>query len=389
MYESYFGFRERPFSLLPDPDYLFLGETHSNAYTMLQYGIVSQAGFTVFTGDIGSGKTTLVRRLLSDIDEEIEVGLISNTNKAFGDLLQWVLLAFSLDHRGKDRVECFREFVDFLIDQYSRGRRTVLIVDEAQNLGPDGLEELRTLSNVNADKDQVLQLILVGQPQLRELLRKPELEQFVQRILAEHHLGPLSASECKRYIRHRVARAGGDPHLFRHRVCLAVHKATGGVPRLINAVCDSALVYAFGAGRKGISEDLLTEVLEDRSASGLAGAGDYSGRESVNAPARPKTNPPREPLAATAGPRGLPGSELGDLLGELKALRADVETLRYEVRRGSASAPEGRRGDSSDVAGGQAPSEQVDRESRSGQGEGELARNVAVFRRSASEDRGE
>jgi len=191
MYEAFYGFREKPFSILPDPSFLYLSPKHSTALALLEYGLMNQAGFNVITGEIGTGKTTLIRYLLSQMDRDMTVGLISNTHRSFGELLQWILFAFNLEHRGKQKVEMFQDFLDFLLREYSQNRRTVLIVDEAQNMPTDTLEELRMLSNVNADKDQVLQLILVGQAQLRETLRRPDMEQFAQRIVVDYHLEPL------------------------------------------------------------------------------------------------------------------------------------------------------------------------------------------------------
>ncbi|NNF16565.1 MAG: AAA family ATPase, partial [Gammaproteobacteria bacterium] len=170
MYEQFYKLDEKPFTLLPDPAFLYLGKKHQMALTMLQYGLANNSGFSVITGEIGSGKTTLIRRLLNEMDDDISVGLISNTHQSFGDLLQWVLMAFGLEHKGKEKVECYETFVNYVVEEYAGNKRTVLIIDEAQNLSIETLEELRMLSNINSDKNQVLQLILVGQPELRATL---------------------------------------------------------------------------------------------------------------------------------------------------------------------------------------------------------------------------
>ena len=169
MYEAFYGFNEKPFSLLPDPGFLFLSSKHLQALSMMEYGLMNQAGFTVITGEIGSGKTTLVRQLLKqlELDHTTTVGLVSNTHQSFGELLQWVLLAFKLEYRSKEKVELYETLANFIAREYNQGHRTVLIIDEAQNLGFEALEELRMLANINADKDQVLQLMLIGQPGLR------------------------------------------------------------------------------------------------------------------------------------------------------------------------------------------------------------------------------
>ena len=207
MYESYYGLREKPFSILPDPDMIYWGQNHRLAFAMLEFGVMNNAGFTVITGDIGCGKTTLLRYLLRNLDSNITVGLISNTPRAKAELLQWVMM--SLNQPFEDSYPAlFKKLQQYLYDQHFRGGRTILIVDEAQNLGLDSLEELRMLSNINADKDQYLQIILIGQPQLKDLLRSPELLQFAQRVSSDFHLKPLNANEVKDYISYRLKAAG-------------------------------------------------------------------------------------------------------------------------------------------------------------------------------------
>lgn len=269
MYESFYGFREKPFSLLPDPSFLYLSEKHRMALTMLQYGLMNQAGFTVITGDIGSGKTTLIRKLLEEVGDEVSVGVVSNTHRNFGELLQWVLLAFDLEYRDKKKVELYETLADFIVRQYSEGRYTVLIIDEAQNLSPEALEELRMLSNINADKDQVLQLILVGQPGLRDILRVPALYQFAQRVAVDYNLKTLSLEETWLYIRHRLRTAGGDPNTFDTKACAAVYYYTGGTPRLINVLCDTALVYGFADHKRRIDAAIVCDVVREKSTGGI------------------------------------------------------------------------------------------------------------------------
>ncbi|MGF1615763.1 MAG: ExeA family protein, partial [Gammaproteobacteria bacterium] len=265
MYESFYGFKEKPFSLLPDPGFLYFGKKHSMAFTMLQYGVVSQAGFTVIAGEIGCGKTTLIRHLLNHLERDVTVGLISNTQHKIGELMQWVLLAFGLEYRNKEKVELYETFVNFVIGEYAKQRRTVLIIDEAQNMDAQTMEELRMLSNINSDKDLVLQIILVGQPELRAMLRRPELEQFAQRIAADYYLEPLNAQETTDYIRHRLTIAGGAPSLFDNEACDLIYRHSRGVPRLINALCDNALVYGFAEQRELIDAEIVRDVLRDRS----------------------------------------------------------------------------------------------------------------------------
>jgi general secretion pathway protein A len=265
MYETFYGFDEKPFSLLPDPAFLYLGRQHSNAYSLLQYAVLSQAGFTVITGEVGCGKTTLIRHLLNQLTDEVTVGLITNTANARDNLLKWVLRAFRQDYKNKDPVELHEIFEDFLIAEYGHGRRTALIVDEAQNLPIDTLEELRLLSNINADKDQVLQLILVGQPELKTKLELPDLQQFAQRVVVNYHLSALNQQEVPRYIQHRLERAGAEAPLFSDAACDLVHQSTDGVPRLINALCDMALVYGYAERVRTIDDGLVQTVIDDRA----------------------------------------------------------------------------------------------------------------------------
>ncbi len=269
MYESFYGFSEKPFSILPDPSFLYLGKHHSLAFSMLEYGLLSQAGFTVITGEVGSGKTTLIRHLLTQIGDDITVGLLSNTPREIGELLQWVLLCFEQDYQKQSKVALFDAFSRFLIDQYANKRRTVLIVDEAQNLSAEVLEELRMLSNINADKHQVLQLILVGQPELREKLRRRELRQFSQRVSVDYHLKALNRDEVHAYIMHRTRHAGRAEPVFSEAAMDLVFEGSGGIPRVINVICDTALVYGFADQQPMITEEQVNSVLEDKRETGL------------------------------------------------------------------------------------------------------------------------
>lgn len=270
MYEAFYGFREKPFSIIPDPGFLYFSPKHRMAFDLLEYGLMNQAGFNVITGEIGTGKTTLIRHLLGQMGPDVTVGLISNTHQSFGELLQWILFAFNLEYRGKEKVEMFHTFLDFLVQQYGQNKRAVLIVDEAQNMAAETLEELRMLSNVNADKDQVLQVILVGQAGLRDTLRRPDLEQFAQRIAVDYHLEALNQDETRTYIRHRINIAGVDnPGLFEDAACDAVYQHSQGVPRLINLLCDTALVYGFAEQKAKINAQIVNDVAADKQKGGI------------------------------------------------------------------------------------------------------------------------
>ena len=268
MYEAYYGLREKPFSILPDPDLIYWGDTHRLAFAMLEFGVMNSAGFTVITGEIGCGKTTLVRYLLRQLNRHIALGLISNTPQGKADLLQWVMMSLNQPHEGSYPT-LYKGFQRFLHEQYSKGRRTILIVDEAQNLGLEALEELRMLSNVNADKTPFLQIILVGQPQLKDMLRTPQLLQLAQRVSSDFHLKPLNETDVTQYINFRLKAVGSRSQLFSEDACKMIAGASRGIPRTINILCDTALVYGFAANANQITPDLVTMVIEDKQEYGV------------------------------------------------------------------------------------------------------------------------
>jgi general secretion pathway protein A len=264
MYERHFGFKSKPFALTPDPAFLYPSRQHAMALTMLEYALVSHAAFALLTGDIGSGKTTLVRKLLRQLDNRVAVGLITNTHGRFKSVYDWALSALNVSSSNDSDVAKYEALVDALVREYAKGRRTLLIFDEAQNLSVEVLEELRLLSNVNSEKDLVLQILLVGQPELRDTLSRPELMQFAQRVSIDFHLRPLDAQEAQAYIHHRLEVAGGKPSLFAAAAIALIHARTGGVPRLLNQLCDMALVYAYADGRQRIDADLIEQLVHDR-----------------------------------------------------------------------------------------------------------------------------
>ncbi len=269
IYNEYFGLQKRPFTLLPDPEFIYWSTPHKQAYTMLEYGLLTCAPITLITGEIGSGKTTLLRELLKSMPEEYNVGLISNAQGDRGELLHWILMSLGQSvERDMGYVHLFHQFQEFLIDQYSNGHRTVLIFDEAQNLSVETLEELRMFSNINADTDELLQLILVGQPQLCDLVADPKLVQFAQRIAAEFHLPTMDADEVEKYVTHRLEVAGCTSRIFTKGACESIHLVSRGTPRLINQICDYALVYAYSYERREVDAAVIQQVIEDRKIYG-------------------------------------------------------------------------------------------------------------------------
>jgi general secretion pathway protein A len=268
MYEAFYGLREKPFSILPDPDLIYWCQNHRLAFAMLEFGVMNSAGFTVITGEIGCGKTTLVRYLLRRLDEHVTVCLISNTPRTQDGLLRWVMMSLNQPFEGS-YLALFKQFQRFLYDQYSKGRRTILIVDEAQNLGLEALEELRMLSNVNTDKQQFLQIILIGQPQLKDMLRAPQLIQFAQRVSSDFHLRPLNIHEVSDYIDFRLRAVGSRSQLFTDDACKIIADTSRGIPRTINILCDTALVYGFAAGAERITAELVNTVIENKAQFGV------------------------------------------------------------------------------------------------------------------------
>jgi type II secretory pathway predicted ATPase ExeA len=271
MYLEHYGFKQAPFNLAPDPDCLYLSSKHRIGLSMLQYGLSEAAGgLTVITGDVGAGKTTLLRKMLQQLDyERLNVGVINNTLGFEEHLIRWVASAFKIPYEDKDDIALFRLFQQYLIDQYARGKQTVLIVDEAQNLLAKSLEELRLLTNINAEKDQLLKIVLLGQPELLSLLSKPELSQIAQRVSVEYHLEPLNQEDTHHYISHRLEVAGGDPEIFSPKAVDVVFYLSGGVPRLINTLCDYALLYGFANGQAKISFKSLLESAQGRRLGGI------------------------------------------------------------------------------------------------------------------------
>jgi len=268
MYEAFYGLREKPFSILPDPDLIYWCQNHRLAFAMLEFGVMNSAGFTVITGEIGCGKTTLVRYLLRKLDEHVTACVISNTPRSQDGLLPWLLMSLNQPFEGSYPA-LFKQFQRFLYDQFSRGRRTILIVDEAQNLGIEALEELRMLSNVNTDKQQYLQIILVGQPQLKDLLRAPELLQFAQRVSSDFHLRPLNADEVGEYVDFRLRAVESHSDLFTDDACKLIADTSRGIPRTINILCDTALVYGFAAGATKITAEIVDKVIQNKAQFGV------------------------------------------------------------------------------------------------------------------------
>lgn len=269
MYEAFYNLKAKPFSILPDPDFLYWGKSHRIAFAMLKFGSWNQMGFTVITGQVGCGKTTLINHLLATMQEDTTVGLVSNMREDSGELLNWVLLAFDQPLSEKPYPMLFQQFKIFVQDEFAQGRRVVLVIDEAQNLGLKALEELRLLFNINTSKDHLIQLVLVGQPELRQQLISPQLTQFAQRISSDFHLNPLPEDEVADYIGQRLEIAGGISALFSPQAIETIAFESRGIPRVINILCETSLVYAFSLNEPTVTESTVKKVIRDKSEFGV------------------------------------------------------------------------------------------------------------------------
>ena len=264
MYEAFFNLQMKPFELVPDPRFIFLSRAHKKALTYLDYGLRERAGFILLTGDVGSGKTTLLRNLLNTRNDRIVLAKLFNTSVNSDQLLAMINDDFGLSVQGKDKISLLRDLNDFLVQQFAAGRQPVLIIDEAQNLSAELLEEVRMLSNLETADSKLLQIILSGQPELRTLLALPELLQLRQRISINCNLSSLSRAETEQYIRHRLAVAGNaDAVSFEPETFQIIHDHSRGIPRLINIICDFLLLSAFAEETRTITPVMVRDVVTD------------------------------------------------------------------------------------------------------------------------------
>lgn len=264
MYRSFFNLTCKPFDLIPNPEFMFLSKTHKKAITYLDYGIRERAGFLLLTGEVGSGKTTIIRELISKHHERVVMAKVFNTNVNAEQLLSMINDDFGLPVQGKDKIELLRDLNHYLIEQYGKGNQPLLIIDEAQNLPPETLEEIRMLSNLETSDSKLLQIILVGQPELRTLLAKPELRQLRQRISFQCNLQPLNRQEMEEYIFHRLQVAGNRDALhFAPPALDLIFTYCCGIPRLINIICDFLLLAAFAEEVRDVDEEMIRDIAGD------------------------------------------------------------------------------------------------------------------------------
>ena len=269
MYEEFYGLHEKPFQIVPNPEYLFLSEKHQNALTYLEYGLTENVGFILLTGEIGSGKTTLIQYLLKRLNTDMLVAVIFNTNVSPDQMLGLILKEFELSSPSNDKAAMLDVLYEFLIQKYAGKKQVLLIIDEAQNLNDAALEEVRMLSNLQTDDQALLQIMLVGQPELAAKLKRPNLIQFAQRIAVSYHLAGLDRKETGNYIAYRIQKAGGHIGLFTDEAIDKIYDVSCGIPRSINLLCQAALVYGFADECKTIEKQIIEQILEDQIGIGL------------------------------------------------------------------------------------------------------------------------
>lgn len=271
MYERFYELRERPFALSPDPDYLYRSRVHSEALSYLRYGIEGHAAFIVITGEVGSGKTTLLQAALRGVDRHTAVARLVNTQLDARDLIEAVMLDFGLaPENGMSKPRLLRVLAEYLVQQRIAGRLALLVVDEAQNLSRAALEEIRMLSNLETEKSKLIQIVLVGQPELRAIMARPELEQLRQRVTVSYHLPALDVDETAAYVNHRLARAAaGTPMVFPREVTDVIHQYSRGIPRRINVIADAVLLYGYGEGQRTIDLELTRKAIDELQSSGI------------------------------------------------------------------------------------------------------------------------
>jgi general secretion pathway protein A len=329
MYEQFYGLKEKPFQITPNPAFLYRSPKHDTALTYLEYGLTENVGFILLTGEIGSGKTTLVQHIMGRLEHDIEAALILNTNVTAEELLLLILAEFEVPRPPGGKADVLMAINSFLIERYSQRRRVLLIIDEGQNLSEQALEEVRMLSNLQSDDQSLLQIMLVGQPELIAKLKQPSMRQFSQRIAASYHLTGLDRQETGNYIAHRLKLVGGDPGLFTPAAVDIVFSLSGGIPRAINLVCQAALVYGFADNAAQIGQDTIKNISRDNLGIGLAAS---SAEGSPPGPAAP----------AAAGHNGNGfDRKLGVLEADMKDLKQIVSNQLKDIEKQSQSAREG------------------------------------------------
>jgi len=323
MYEEFYGFREKPFQIVPNPAYLYKSEKHAKALTYLEYGLRENVGFILLSGEVGSGKTMLIQYILAGLNNDAEVALISNTNISPGQLLVMILNEFELPSQKIDKATALDTLNRYLIQRYAEKRQVLLIIDEAQNLSGEALEEIRMLSNLHSDDQPLIQIMIVGQPELVAKLKRPVLRQFAQRIAVSFHLTGLDREDTGKYIAFRLRKAGGRPDLFTPHAVDIIFKLSEGIPRSINLACEAALVYGFADEAQRISQDIVKQIIQDKIGVGL-------GDKLPNKQDQSAGSPPAEQARQGVLLR------LQKMENQMQALRKQIESQTKELQQRAA-----------------------------------------------------
>jgi general secretion pathway protein A len=319
MYEEFYGLEEKPFQIVPNPDYLYFTPKHKNALSCLEYGLNDNVGFILMTGEIGSGKTTLIRYLLNNLDDSIVPSVIFNTNVTAEEFFIYVMQSFDLKYKLRNKAKNLEILYKFMLEQYAEGKQVLLIIDEAQNLSDATLEEIRMLSNFQSEDSILLQIILVGQPELKARFKNPSLAQFRQRIAVNYHLEALTEAETRHYIVFRIKKAGGRGDIFSAEAIDAIYQASKGIPRTINLLCDSSLVYGFADELQQIDTRIVEIVINELGIMGMYDSSAYENKGQV-------------PGSGHAINSGL-HQRLEKIEAGLEKLQLQVESQNAEIKR--------------------------------------------------------
>ena len=321
MYEAFYGLKEKAFNLNPDPEYFYMSREHENAYVHLEYAIRESKGFAVITGEVGSGKTTLINYLLYKLKLDINIGLITNTNIPAEQFLKAICREFEIDVDVREKVDVMELFQDFLLERYAQNERVLLIIDEAQNISPEAMEEIRMLSNLEAEKTHLIQIILIGQPELREKLQRNDLKQFAQRVSSHYHINGLNKVEVNNYIQYRLTVGEAENFdIFKKDAVELIYQHSLGIPRIINVICDTALVYGYADGQKTIDKNIIENVIKERDESGI-----FSGLD-IDSPKAPSIAP-----AVGNGPE-ISNTHIQIVEKRLDALEATIVGLQEKIQ---------------------------------------------------------
>jgi general secretion pathway protein A len=324
MYEEYYKLKENPFTIEPDPEYLYLSPKHENALAYLRYGLIKKAAFTLLTGEIGTGKTTIGLYFLNKYCKTIKTALVSNTNVSPDQLLNLILKNFGLQPHGSDKTQNLQLLHLFLVENHIKKIPSLLIIDEAQNLSEESLEEIRMLSNFHKDGKLLLQIMLIGQPELKAQLKRPNLASISQKISANYHLTALSGLETRKYINHRLEKAGGDVLLFGREAKDLIYEKSAGIPRMINLLCDAALIYGFAEKLESIERPAVENAIKD----GLGP--DFSSEYADSILSAPMIKDESEEKSEDKREDKREDERRNDLLDRIKILEEDLSKLKKE-----------------------------------------------------------